>query len=102
MALESDPNGFLKGRPLSDGDATRFLAAIKGDTGKILAAMRRMQSSGGQPYGRKTASPAVCATLYSPRMTPAVAVASSAPIRLPQGKASAMSKARWRGRNFNP
>lgn len=52
--LEHNRDGFLVGRPMAADQAAQLLSAIKGDTGKILAAMRRTGASG---YGR-AATPA--------------------------------------------
>ena len=57
MAMQADKDGFLVGSPIGGDDSGRLLGAIKGDTGKILAAMRQSARGGGGP-ARPAATPA--------------------------------------------
>ena len=57
MSMQADKDGFLVGAPIGGGDSDRLLGAIKGDTGKILAAMRQSARSGEAPRPAATPAP---------------------------------------------
>lgn len=75
--LASDQWGFLTGRRIDDREAEELLADIKGDTGKILAALRRITA---ERAGSRTAAPS------SARSS---ARASLGPVATPLGRAGA-------------
>lgn len=87
MNLKADRNGFLVGEPMGDNDAERILSAIKGDTGRILAAMRQLRGSGGSRGYSSSAGGARASLMRSP----------SGPVASPVGRGGGAFTGRVRG-----
>jgi hypothetical protein len=66
MNLQADRDGFLVGIPLGDAGSAETLAEIKGDTGAILALMRRGARTARAPSARASLLGSPAAAVMSP------------------------------------
>lgn len=100
MALPSDSRGFLVGVPVAGGGMEHLLSAIKGDTGKILAAMLKAgvttasRARTVEPSRRSVSSPPRSATTgrFIPREAAAAARAGGGPGARGSGATSGTSR----------